>query len=126
MHFCNICGNMYYMSLDKEDSNKLVYLCRNCGNIDDTILNSQVISISSNNVSNGMDVSQFVNKYTKFDPTLPRLDNSCGILCPNIECKSNTEEKDKEILYIKYDAKNLKYLFVCCVCDTIWKSNDNN
>ena len=37
MHFCSQCQNMYYISIDPNDSNKLVYYCRNCGNKDSTL-----------------------------------------------------------------------------------------
>ena len=29
MHFCSQCQNMYYISIDPNDVNKLVYYCRN-------------------------------------------------------------------------------------------------
>ena len=65
----------------------------------------------------------FVNKYTKFDPTIPRINY---MSCVSRECKSNTDEKiEKDILYIKYDRENLKYLYMCCLCDTIWDNNMN-
>ena len=31
MHFCNNCGNMYYVMLGKKDTNSLIYHCRKCG-----------------------------------------------------------------------------------------------
>ena len=37
MHFCSQCSNMYYIRIDSEDANKLIYYCRNCGNKDSTI-----------------------------------------------------------------------------------------
>ena len=33
MHFCNKCENMLYVRLLAEDSDSLVYYCRNCGRI---------------------------------------------------------------------------------------------
>ena len=38
MHFCSICQNMYYIRLDGEDNNKLIYYCRKCGHEDDTLV----------------------------------------------------------------------------------------
>lgn len=29
----------------------------------------------------------------------------------------------KEVLYIKYDSINMKYLYICAVCGTSWKKN---
>ncbi len=37
MNFCSNCDNMYYIKLS-DDESELVYYCRNCGNVDDKIL----------------------------------------------------------------------------------------
>ena len=37
MKFCKSCDNMLYLRLLKEDSNKLIYYCRNCGDSYDEI-----------------------------------------------------------------------------------------
>ena len=34
MHFCSNCSNMYYIRINSDDPNKLVYYCRKCGNED--------------------------------------------------------------------------------------------
>jgi len=28
MHFCNVCSNMYYIRINADNPNKLVYYCR--------------------------------------------------------------------------------------------------
>jgi aspartate carbamoyltransferase regulatory subunit len=56
------------------------------------------------------------------DPTLPRINN---ILCPNAECKTNTEDVPREIIYIRYDNVNMKYVYLCSECDVVWKTEDN-
>ena len=66
--------------------------------------------------------SHIVNKYTKLDPTLPRVNN---ILCPNTDCVTNTEDKPREVMYIRYDDANMKYIYLCSDCDTIWKTNES-
>ena len=95
-----------------------------------------------------------VNKYTKLDPTLPRIST---ILCPNMECPCNrnhnptqyadraaivgtTEEEatsgaaaaasnvddtdtvPREVIYLRYDDINMKYIYLCAVCNTIWNT----
>jgi aspartate carbamoyltransferase regulatory subunit len=64
-----------------------------------------------------------INKYTKLDPTLPRMHN---IDCPNVGCTTNKEGSTEktEIVYLRYDDANLKYLYICTTCDTTWKTND--
>ena len=39
MRFCSKCENMYYIRIDSEDTNKLIYYCRHCGNEEDNLLN---------------------------------------------------------------------------------------
>jgi len=122
MHFCSKCQNMYYISIDANDPNKLVYYCRNCGNQDDTLSTDTVTILKVQLKKSEQEFSHIINKYTKLDPTLPRVNN---ILCPNAECKTNTEEKEREIIYIRYDDTNMKYVYLCCTCDTVWKTEDN-
>ena len=84
MHFCTECGNMYYIRLT--DTNGIVYYCRNCGHEDDTITIDDVV-VSHTTMRSGNDqYAHVVNKYTKLDPTLPRIST---ILCPNMECPCN-------------------------------------
>jgi DNA-directed RNA polymerase subunit M/transcription elongation factor TFIIS len=120
MHFCNKCDNMYYIRIDSEDPNKLVYYCRNCGNEDDTIVSENICVSKTHNKQGEQSFSHIVNKYTKLDPTLPRVSN---VLCPNSECETNTKKKPKEILYLRYDDTNMKYIYLCSTCDTVWKTN---
>ena len=48
MHFCDKCGNMYYLKVggesDTEGSNKLIYYCRNCGNEENNIDDNLTVS----------------------------------------------------------------------------------
>jgi len=121
MHFCNVCNNMYYIRIDSENTNKLIYYCRNCGN-EDGVLTVDNVSVSKTNIKkNEQSFSHIINKYTKLDPTLPRLNK---ILCPNSECDTNTHSVPREIIYIRYDDVNMKYIYMCSSCDNVWKSYD--
>ena len=123
MHFCSSCQNIYYIRIDGENPNKLVYYCRNCGN-EDTTLNVDNVSVSKIQLSRGeQKFSHIINKYTKLDPTLPRVSK---ILCPNQDCQTNTHKEPREIIYIRYDDVNMKYVYLCSTCDTVWKTDDAN
>jgi hypothetical protein len=75
-----------------------------------------VIPVMKTSVENrDTQFSLIVNEYTKFDPTLPRIHN---IPCPNPECAT---KEGKEVIYIRYDDTNLKYLYLCTECDKLWK-----
>ena len=114
MNFCIKCDNMYYMKIGEED-NKLIYYCRNCGhekdNLDVKNLRVSLYEKVSNTQTN-------VNAYLKFDPTLP---HSNTIKCPNAECESNKKDKESDVIYFRYDDINMKYMYICAVCDVNWK-----
>ena len=120
MHFCSICNNMYYIRINVEDPNKLVYYCRNCGN-EDKLLAIENVCVSTTQIKKSeQSFGHIINKYTKLDPTLPRINN---ILCPNPECQTNTEDHSREIIYIRYDDVNMKYIYLCSSCEHVWKIN---
>lgn len=122
MHFCSQCQNMYYISIDPNDTNKLIYYCRNCGFTDSTLSVDNVTISKVQLKKSEQEFSHIINKYTKLDPTLPRVSN---ILCPNADCATNTKEHDhREIIYIRYDDQNMKYVYLCSTCDTVWKTED--
>jgi hypothetical protein len=55
------------------------------------------------------------------------------VTCPNHLCASNTKEKEKgqgqsefqaprEVIYLRYDEENMKYVYLCAVCDALWST----
>jgi len=112
MKFCNKCDNMYYIRLN-EDTLSLTNYCRHCGN-EDSSLDTNIIYSEKTTVYD----KDIVNEFTKFDPTLPRISN---IPCKNSDCISHKKDETNEIIYIKYDEVNLKFLYLCTKCDTSWK-----
>lgn len=125
MKFCTECNNMYYIKIDGENSSSLSYYCRNCGH-QDVNVDDEGICVINTQLKKGIHhFEHIVNKYTKLDPTLPRVYN---IPCPNTECCTNIKNKEKkenndtsrEVLYIRYDDSKLKYLYMCCKCDHYW------
>lgn len=121
MHFCSKCSNMYYIRINSDDPNKLVYYCRQCGN-EDKLLAVENVCVSKTQIKKSeQSFVHTINKFTKLDPTLPRVNN---ILCPNQDCLTNTKNKEKEIIYIRYDDTNMKYIYLCSDCDTVWKTSE--
>jgi DNA-directed RNA polymerase subunit M/transcription elongation factor TFIIS len=110
---------MYYIKLN-DTSESLEYYCRQCGQVEDNIQNN--ISVSKTVIKqNEQKFSHIINEYTKLDPTLPRINT---LDCPNKECATNTSEegkREKEIIYIRYDDINMKYIYLCSTCDYVWK-----
>ena len=123
MNFCTNCDNMYYIKLEEEECDKIVYYCRNCGNVDDKILDVNKCILEENINKTEDKYNVHINKYTKLDITLPRINT---IKCPNSLCQTNSAEFDpskKEIIYIRYDNTSMKYLYLCSHCDFTWKTN---
>ena len=56
------------------------------------------------NKQNDQKFSHIINRFTKLDPTLPRINT---IDCPNKDCQTNHDKQtEKEIIYIRYDVSN--------------------
>jgi len=114
---------MYYIRINADDSNTLVYYCRNCGQ-EDKFISSENVCVSKTHIKkNESSFNHIINKYTKLDPTLPRINN---ILCPNPDCSTNTNGKEREIIYIRYDDTNMKYIYLCSECETVWKTDERS
>ena len=130
MHFCETCGNMFYIRLMSSEDNNLIYYCRKCGNENNNLgKNPKNICVSKTHLTSGnISYKNIINKFTKLDPTLPRINN---IKCPNDGCTSNLEKenenyKKNEIIYVRYDDKNMKFIYLCSNCDNIWKNSEIN
>ncbi len=123
MKFCNHCSNMLYISINEENTNELVYYCRNCGEKDETLTNDNICVLETNFKKGEQTFNHIINKYTKKDPTLPRISN---VKCPNAACETNVKQDIvPEIIYMRYDDEALKYLYICVSCDTVWKTDNN-
>ena len=125
MKFCQQCQNMLYIGIDAENSNNLTYYCRHCGAIDELTTTEGHCVLNTQLKQGEQKFNHIINKYTKLDPTLPRIHT---MKCPNESCITNSNDKDKkektEIIYMRYDDSNMKYVYICVDCDTIWKTDD--
>ena len=121
MHFCSVCNNMYYLRIDEQNPNKLDYYCRNCGHEDKLLAHDNMCVSKTYIKKNDQSFNHIINEYTKLDPTLPRVST---ILCPNPECETNTKNTKREIIYIRYDDTNMKYVYLCSECSTIWQTSN--
>jgi DNA-directed RNA polymerase subunit M/transcription elongation factor TFIIS len=119
MHFCIQCGNMYYITVRDDDDKSLEYNCRYCGHksmnlVDACVMYTQISESKSN-------YAHVINEYTKFDPTLPR---TATIKCPYKDDKPNLHvAQGDEVIYIRYDDSNLRFIYVCTQCDYTWTNN---
>jgi DNA-directed RNA polymerase subunit M/transcription elongation factor TFIIS len=130
MKFCVKCDNMYYISIDNANDDQLIYYCRFCNHKDENLTEEGVVVLKTQYKKNEQKFNHMVNQYTKLDPTLPRIYN---MKCPSADCPTNNSSASAsassttpcEIIYIRYDDDNMKYLYICTTCDTSWKTDDN-
>lgn len=115
MKFCEKCDNMYYMKVNEQS--KLIYVCKNCGNENEEEIKTENMKVYKySNETKQKNIQ--INQYTKYDPTLPHMTN---IKCPNPECKCNKQvDIIQDVVYLRYDDENMKYIYLCCHCDFNW------
>lgn len=116
MHFCSICDNVYFIKVNEDKD--MVYFCKSCGNEEVKHKdNGSICIIDDNKVDDATKYSQYMNKYLKYDPTLPRVAN---IKCANPACTKGGDQPN-EVIYLKYDHTNMKYMYYCCHCEYFWR-----
>lgn len=123
-HMCPKCD--YYMALatytsdSKEDtkpSPDFQRVCRNCGHVQSETPGLVMETVYKAKGSESY--KTILNDYTIKDPRLPHVKN---LLCPNDSCPTNTSGAEKDVIYIKYDSSNMKFIYVCTKCKTNWRS----
>lgn len=148
LRFCPYCSN--YMNMFIDTSSDIKYKCRACGfeqsaaaaeiesAASDAALSKAtksgtaptfdeceacILDLTVREKGAGSKIILQIDKYTLNDPTLPH-ETSGAIKCPNDKCPSNKGETTPDIIYIKYDSVNLRYIYICTRCDIRWKSSE--
>jgi len=116
LRFCPKCKN--HLTLDIAD-NSLARVCRYCDYREEETQGTLVLeTIIQEKASEGYKV--LLNEFTRQDPTLPHVSN---IPCPNTDtCPSRKNVGRPDVIIIKSDPVNLKFLYICNVCGTQWRS----
>lgn len=122
MRFCELCDNYLFVSAKGD---KLEHKCRKDGiTIEMKPTNAEEALILETHfradIQSQKTKQSFMNEFTRADPTMPHLHN---VKCPNPACATNTAEaKDKDIIYVKTDVKNLLFEYQCQICNKQWKT----
>lgn len=111
------------------------YVCKNCGDTQratndgdgngnrDGLAESICVLETRLGEDESSDWKRYMTPYLKYDPTLPRVSH---IICPNPRCKSasSSPEDRNEVIVVKYDKPNMKYLYSCEGCNTFWRTGE--
>ncbi len=129
MRFCPTCRYFLYLDALSDGATAaggakhVSYQCRNCGFREELDPKSKedalILETSFRSGSSGAASGITVNAYTLMDPTLPHVKT---LSCPNGSCPSRTNESLRDVIYIKTDPVNLKFQYVCTVCQQQWSS----
>jgi DNA-directed RNA polymerase subunit M/transcription elongation factor TFIIS len=117
MKFCPDCNNYLYHKITNDT---LKRECRNCGYNEIDVEGGKVMeTVIQERTSESYKI--LLNEFTRQDPTLPHTKE---IKCPNEGCPSNRGGTPRDVILIRYDAANLKYIYICNVggCGHTWRS----
>lgn len=115
LKFCPICNNFLQMSTEES---KLIYNCRVCSYSEEDKEGGMIMELNlQEKESEGYKL--LINEFTISDPSNP---HTSMIKCPNAECPSVKGSKESDVVFLKYDQVNLKYVYICTNCKTSWKS----
>ncbi len=144
MRFCSVCDNMLFIALQAaappaptgtaEDDGgsgagapSLVYRCKHCGNEerddggDRGGGGGSAARVTYTRYSDDRAATKpYTTAHLRHDPTLPRANN---IPCPSESC-TRPKDAPNRVIFVKYDATRLRYLYCCEHCGTFWKSSD--
>lgn len=117
MKFCPVCKNYLYHKIGNET---LERVCRTCGYSEKDTEGGKVLETTiQERASESYKI--LLNEFTRQDPTLPHTKE---IKCPNANCGSNKGGVPRDVILIRYDAANLKFIYICNVdgCGETWRS----
>jgi len=117
IRFCPTCRYYLYLQVEGEDQS-LFRICRNCGHKEEDVKGGLVMEMMiRERAAEGYKI--LLNEYTRQDPRLPHLKT---IPCPDPACDSNHGKVPSDVIYIKHDAVNMLYMYICDVCGFTWRS----
>ena len=118
VHFCNRCHNLTGIYMREEDK-ALIHHCVNCGLSEKFEPEERCIhEIHYGERDKSLALNE--NKYITHDVTLPTLKGNPNIVCTNELCPTITENIESSVTYIKYDYKDMKFMYICDHCGQKW------
>lgn len=108
MEFCPACRNMMLVK-SSADGRAGEYRCPNCDNRKD--LAAGTVLRATKPADDSAEYARFVTPLLSEDPALPRF---ADMACPQCGVVG-------EVLFVKYNAPHMRYLYHCGACKDFWK-----
>lgn len=116
IRFCTQCDNKYYHQISNDE---LIYYCRICGHKDLNMTKDGLCVLNTQYHGHNNAFEHVVNRFTKFDPTLPHI----YLKCPNDKCETNKDKEVADVVYLRYDNHDMRYIYLCTTCNYTWKTD---
>ena len=108
MEFCQLCHNMMLVK-SSPDGKTAEYRCPHCSNAKP--IAAGTLLRDRKPADDYAQYARFLTPMLSTDPALPR---SAKIECPHCSVTG-------KVIYVKYDAQGMKYLYHCVACKEFWK-----
>jgi hypothetical protein len=102
----------------KNNIHEVKYNCKFCGNVED-IDKSKPKLISRISMKDDESIEKWVKPDIESDVTLPRVNY---VECINKDC-SKKKTEDNEIILLRYDRIQVKFIYFCVHCKKFWKND---
>jgi DNA-directed RNA polymerase subunit M/transcription elongation factor TFIIS len=108
------------MYIRPQPGQNFVYQCPACAYTRPPVVQGiqRVSELSFFNDSSTDTSAQFMTPNIANDPTLPRVNN---IPCPNPSCTRAADQANR-VIYVKYDDRNMLYVYFCEHCQHFWRN----
>jgi DNA-directed RNA polymerase subunit M/transcription elongation factor TFIIS len=119
LKFCPECDYCLYIKNEVDaEGVHMIYECKTCGYTKREENGGLIMeTVVQEQASDSYKV--YLNEFTLKDPTLP---HTTTLKCPNGACNSNSGTVEPDVIYIKYDAAHMKFLYICTHCKTHWRT----
>ena len=119
INFCSDCFNLTALNINEDK--ELVHYCKICDKQEKIVdYEGCIYSVDFKNIDKSEIIN--MNKYITHDRTIPSIKGNLNLICPNKDCSTNTEQKDKSFKYVKHDIENMKYIYICECCGQKWSN----
>lgn len=122
LQFCPKCDYFLFLSATSTAVNQC---CKNCGYTAPFVPSSAEEALilethfRSGSSAGGAASGIKIGPFAKVDATLP---HDKLIRCPNPVCPTTTDASKRDTIYIKIEPQQLKFQYLCTVCDKEWLS----
>ena len=105
---------------DTLEKNPVHFYCKFCGNIE--LFDDQVSNVISRiSFKNDETIEKWIKPDIESDVTLPHIHN---IKCHNSMCESHKDNNGNDIILLRYNHTDVKYIYFCTFCKKYWKADN--